>query len=135
VPSWYAGRLIEQRGYARRTFFYYWEETEWCLRARESGWCIMHVPQARLWHKGVQRDYEPNPSVTYYATRNHLLLLANASRPHRGLDCNLGAAPCGTLASWTIKPPMAVQAGAPGCTVGRGPWIFYVIGGQAFSVR
>jgi GT2 family glycosyltransferase len=62
-------------------FFYYWEETEWCLRSTRAGWRILHAPQARLWHKGVQRDYRPKPSVAYYNTRNRLLVLAKHRAP------------------------------------------------------
>ena len=42
-------------------FFIYWEETEWCIRAMRGGWQIFNVPRARVWHKGVQRDYQPVP--------------------------------------------------------------------------
>lgn len=31
------------------------------------------IPRAKIWHKGVQRDYQPGANVTYYATRNRLL--------------------------------------------------------------
>ncbi len=77
--------VIEQVGMLDERFFYYWEETEWCLRSRRGGWKIFHVPAAKLWHKGVQRDYKPNPNVTYYNTRNRLLLLAKHHAPVRVL--------------------------------------------------
>jgi GT2 family glycosyltransferase len=95
--------VIEQVGMLDARFFYYWEETEWCVRAGKAGWQIVHVPQAKLWHKGVQRDYHPKPSVTYYSTRNRLLLLA---KHHAPLVAWLGAwmQILRTLASWTIKP-------------------------------
>ena len=95
--------VIEQVGMLDARFFYYWEETEWCLRAREAGWCILHAPQARLWHKGVQRDYEPNPSVTYYATRNHLLLMAKHHAPLAAWLVTWEQL-LRTLASWSLKP-------------------------------
>jgi hypothetical protein len=41
----------------------------------------MNVPQARLWHKGVQKDYKPDPHVTYYSTRNRLLMLSKHQAP------------------------------------------------------
>lgn len=68
--------LIEQVGDIDERFFYYVEEFDWCVRAKKAGWQIFHVPQAKLWHKGVQRNYQPKPSVTYYATRNNLLILS-----------------------------------------------------------
>ena len=110
VVDWISGcailvrrAVIEQVGTLDERFFYYWEETEWCLRAQRAGWRIMHVPQAKLWHKGVQRDYRPSPNVTYYATRNRLLALQkHHASPlvwaHAWLQI------VRTLSSWTIKP-------------------------------
>ena len=95
--------VIEQIGMLDPKFFYYWEETEWCLRSSEVGWRIVHVPQAQIWHKGVQRDYHPSPTVTYYSTRNRLLMLAK----HRAsLRIWLFAwfQIMRTLTSWSIKP-------------------------------
>jgi hypothetical protein len=95
--------VIEQLGMIDERFFYYWEETEWCLRTRKSGWRIVHVPAAKLWHKGVQRNYNPGPSVTYYNTRNRLMMLAKHRAP---LPVWLRAwwQIARTLLSWTVKP-------------------------------
>jgi GT2 family glycosyltransferase len=95
--------LVEQVGVLDERFYYYWEETEWCIRAKKNGWATMHVPAAKLWHKGVQRDYQPNPSVTYYDTRNWLLLL---SKHHAPLSIRLQAwwRTLRTMTSWTIQP-------------------------------
>ena len=84
-------------------FFYYWEETEWCLRAGRAGWRIVHVPRARLWHKGVQRDYRPKPSVSYYGTRNRFLMLAKHRAPVAVWAMALFET-SRTLASWTVRP-------------------------------
>lgn len=95
--------VIDQVGMIDERYFYYWEETEWCLRAGRAGWRIMHVPQAKMWHKGVQRDYRPKPAVTYYGTRNRLLTLA---KHHAPLLVWLGVwgQLLRTVTSWTIKP-------------------------------
>lgn len=95
--------VIEQVGILDERFFYYWEETEWCIRARKFGWQIMHVPQAKLWHKGVQRDYHPKPSVTYYKTRNRFLTLSKHDAPLTTWIMAWGQI-MRTLASWTVKP-------------------------------
>jgi hypothetical protein len=95
--------VIEKIGGLDVRFFYYWEETDWCLRARENGWKVLHVPQAHLWHKGVQRDYRPGPNVTYYATRNHFLLLSKHQAPLR-VWLYTWAQVLRTLLSWTVKP-------------------------------
>jgi len=94
---------VQQVGMLDANFFIYWEETEWCIRVSRGGWEIYHVPQARLWHKGVKRDYQPKPSFTYYGTRNHLLTL---SKHHAPLVVKLltWIQILRTLISWSIKP-------------------------------
>jgi GT2 family glycosyltransferase len=94
--------VIEQVGGLDERFFYYWEETEWCLRARGHGWMILHVPKAKLWHKGVQRNYRPEPNVTYYNTRNRFLMLSKHKAPLRAWLVLWGQT-LRTLASWSIK--------------------------------
>jgi GT2 family glycosyltransferase len=95
--------LIEHVGALDERFFIYWEEVDWCLRAARAGWHLLHAPQARLWHKGVQRHYRPAPSVTYYSTRNRLLLLAKHHAP-LGVRLAALAALLRTLVSWTLRP-------------------------------
>lgn len=94
---------IEAQGMLDERFFIYYEETEWCLRLAKAGWVILHTPWARLWHKGVQLDYRPRPSVTYYFTRNRFLMLAL-----QGVSPVIWARVFGrvllTVVSWTVKP-------------------------------
>jgi GT2 family glycosyltransferase len=94
---------INQAGMIDERFFYYWEETEWCLRIGKAGWQIVHVPGAKIWHKGVQRNYHPKPSVTYYSTRNRLLMLAKHHAPLR-VWIYSWLQIIRTLASWGLKP-------------------------------
>ena len=94
---------IEQAGLIDERFFYYWEETEWCLRIREAGWRAFVVPHAKIWHKGVQHDYKPSPNITYYATRNRMLLLASRRAPlHAWVKAYNSL--IRTLVSWSVKP-------------------------------
>ena len=95
--------VVEQVGMLDERFFYYWEETEWCLRAGKAGWKVVNVPQAKLWHKGVQPDYDPSPSVTYYNTRNRFLMLAKHHAPLSAWTANLGRT-LRPLLSWTFRP-------------------------------
>jgi GT2 family glycosyltransferase len=102
--------VIEQVGMIDERFFYYWEETEWCMRATRARWRIVHVPQARLWHKGVQRDYRPKPSVSYYNTRNRLLVLAKHRAPLRTRIVVWGQI-ARTLTSMTLRPKWRTSRG------------------------
>lgn len=95
--------VIESVGALDERFFIYWEETEWCVRASEAGWRIVHVPAAKVWHKGVQRQYRPKPSVTYYSTRNHLLMLRLHGAPVAAKAATW-ARVARTLASWSVRP-------------------------------
>jgi GT2 family glycosyltransferase len=95
--------VIEQVGLIDERYFYYWEETEWCLRAAAAGWGILNVPRAKLWHKGVHRDYHPKPQVTYYDTRNQLLTLAKHQAPVTAWIL-VWLRIIRTLSSWTVKP-------------------------------
>lgn len=74
---------IEQAGALDERFFLYWEEVEWCRRIAAGGWRIVHEPAARAWHRGVSVDYRPRPEVSYYMTRNRLLLLKLHRAPLR----------------------------------------------------
>ena len=95
--------VLEQVGLIDASYFYFWEETEWCLRAARAGWRIRQVPAAKLWHKGVQRSYQPRPSITYYATRNRLHTLAKHHAPLRAW-LSAGSEVARTLASWSLRP-------------------------------
>lgn len=94
---------IEQVGGLDDRYFYYWEETEWCLRGRRSGWKVLFVPKSRIWHKGVQRDYQPSPSTTYYWVRNWLMTLSKHQAPWSAW-LFAGAWIARNLAAWTLLP-------------------------------
>ena len=95
--------VVEQVGALDDRFFYYWEETEWCVRARRNRWQIWQVPQAKIWHKGVQRNYSPGPNVTYYAARNKLMMMKKHHAPF-SVWLYTSFQTIRTLVSWTIRP-------------------------------
>lgn len=99
---------IEAVGALDDRFFIYWEETEWCIRTRRGGWDILHVPAAKLWHKGVQRDYRPKPAVTYYLTRNRLLMLSTHHAPWSAW-VTAWTQLLRTLVSWSVRPKWRAQ--------------------------
>jgi GT2 family glycosyltransferase len=95
--------VIEEVGPIDARFFYYWEETEWCVRARRAGWRIVQVPAARLWHKGVTRHYRPGPNIAYYNTRNKLLLMSK-HRAGAGAWLRTWSVLARTLVSHSLRP-------------------------------
>ena len=94
---------IERAGMLDSSFFLYWEETEWCVRVARAGWKIFNVPQAHIWHKGVQRNYEPKPYFTYYGTRNHLCILEKHHAPLQ-VKLYVWINYIRTITSWSLKP-------------------------------
>lgn len=55
-------------------YFLYFEETDWCFRARAAGYPSIFVPSARLWHKvSAAVGGEGSPLMLYFVTRNRLL--------------------------------------------------------------
>jgi GT2 family glycosyltransferase len=94
--------VFEQVGMLDERFYLYEEETDLCLRATKAGWKIIHVPAAKLWHKGVERNYQPQPYVTYYMTRNHWLLLKKHHAPFNTWLHALSRT-VRTMGAWTIR--------------------------------
>jgi GT2 family glycosyltransferase len=68
-------QVFEQIGGLDERFFAYYEEAEFCIRARRAGWSVVHVPTAKVWHKISHRARESSPQVHYYMSRNRLLFL------------------------------------------------------------
>jgi GT2 family glycosyltransferase len=68
-------QAIETIGGLDERFFLYFEETEWCARARRAGYRVCCVPTARIWHKIEPESRAQSPRTVYYMTRNRLLYL------------------------------------------------------------
>jgi GT2 family glycosyltransferase len=56
---------IRQIGMMEESFFLYWEDTEWCARAKERGYSVLFVPASCVWHK-VSSSTVSNSFVQYY---------------------------------------------------------------------
>lgn len=54
-------------------FFLYWEESDWCARARKAGFDITTCPKAYVYHKGSASMPGGKPYTTYYDWRGRLL--------------------------------------------------------------
>lgn len=65
---------IETVGLLDEEYFTYWEETDWCLRAREKGLRCYYVPEARVWHRAA-RSLTPTDEYHYHYERNALMFV------------------------------------------------------------
>lgn len=59
-------------GFLDDDFFIYYEETEFCERARDHGWSVWYVPVTGVYHKETN-DFEHSAFRAYYFTRNRCL--------------------------------------------------------------
>jgi GT2 family glycosyltransferase len=62
--------LFKIIGYLNKDYFAYWEETEWCVRAKRAGYRIINVPAAKVWHKGGATSKKTSGFQEYQMTRN-----------------------------------------------------------------
>ena len=71
-----APRAVWDRvGMLEESFFLYYEETDWCVRAQRAGVAVLAVPGSCLWHESASHGGRTAPYITYYMTRNALRFL------------------------------------------------------------
>ncbi|MGQ0601229.1 MAG: glycosyltransferase family 2 protein [Anaerolineales bacterium] len=67
--------VMNRIGLLEERFFAYYEDTEWCVRARRAGYRVLSVPAAKVLHKITPEARFASNSLAYYLTRNRLLFL------------------------------------------------------------
>jgi GT2 family glycosyltransferase len=65
---------IQKVGLLDEQYFAYWEETDWCVRAKSKDLYCYFIPQARVWHK-ADRSRAPDAKFHYLYRRNALLFV------------------------------------------------------------
>lgn len=96
-------QVIDLVGMLDERFFAYYEETEWCARARRAGFRVVYVPDARMWHKIKMADRTASHSYLYLMARNRLLYL-RCRGAHPGTILVASADVLRTAASWWLRP-------------------------------
>jgi len=68
--------VFRKTGLLDTRLFMYWEDNDFCVRARRDGFRCVFVPSARVWHK-VSRTSAANSAFTLFlSTRNQLIWIA-----------------------------------------------------------
>ena len=66
--------IIEKIGVLEEDYFLYYEDTDFCLRAKNIGYKCLYIPEAKIYHK-VSRSTKPgSSSYIYYHTRNGFVM-------------------------------------------------------------
>jgi GT2 family glycosyltransferase len=97
--------VIDRIGPIDPRFFAYYEETDWCYRARAQGYKIMVVPGSRIWHKVSATNGVDTPLTDYYMIRNSFLFLAKnlSGRTRVEALLRVGFRNIRTITSYTLK--------------------------------
>lgn len=62
--------VFEAVGLFEPAFFCYWEEADFCMRAKQAGFTFAVCPEAKLWHKVSASFTGGKPHIAYYWWRN-----------------------------------------------------------------
>ncbi len=75
--------VIDQIGFFDENFFLWFEEVDFCKRAKETGWKIYYYPGAEIIHRGgasfsqvlsIKNQWQFNKSLLYYFKKHHCFL-------------------------------------------------------------
>jgi GT2 family glycosyltransferase len=78
--------VVESIGPMDESYFLYWEEADWCERARTAGWRVLYAPASRVWHKvGASTATDKSYVKARYEGRNRVAF-HRRNRPRRWLS-------------------------------------------------
>ena len=95
--------FINTVGLPDESYFLYWEDADWGLRARRKKFKLVYCPKSRVWHKEGGTSGGINPLTDYYWTRNGLFFMK------RFYPALLPLIPFSYLAKYTIVKLMRRQ--------------------------
>jgi len=120
-------RVIEKIGGLDAHFFMYWEDVDYSLRARRSGFQLLQVPSALVLHKISQSiGGSENPDAYYYMQRNCYFVSSKGVRVLNRLAMlnrnihNCFWQYCALMENGKIDHACAVAHAAWDCLIGRG---------------
>lgn len=73
--------VIEQVGLFDPDFFLYYEDADWSVRVKKTGYKLVVVPTSVLWHKEMKTVGKRSPAHEYYVSRNNLLFMDKHASP------------------------------------------------------
>ncbi|MGB3906153.1 MAG: glycosyltransferase family 2 protein, partial [Anaerolineae bacterium] len=66
-------QVLQDVGMFQERLFWYYEDPDFCCRARSAGYRIVAVPSARMWHKVSLTAKKAPPFARYLRTRNRVI--------------------------------------------------------------
>lgn len=65
---------VQKIGLLNDKLFAYFEDVDWCLRAKEKKYDIVYAPGSTIWHKGGKTSSKIPELLMYYRVRNRFLI-------------------------------------------------------------
>jgi len=75
--------VVEAIGYLDERFFMYYEDADYCARARASGFRILCVPAAKMWHRVSASLRSDKAALAYWRARGQVLFYRKHARRGR----------------------------------------------------
>ena len=98
--------VIEKSGLMPECYFLYYEELDWSMMIRRTGYDIWYEPAVTVFHKESQTTGQQSPLRTYYITRNRLLFVkrnnSNATR-YLSYAYLIGLVACRDILKYTLQ--------------------------------
>lgn len=66
-------KVFSQIGFLDPKYFLYWEDNDFCQRAKQKSFKVFYLPQSIIWHKNAGSSAVGSQLHDYYLTRNRLL--------------------------------------------------------------
>lgn len=73
--------VVERVGMLDESFFLYFEDTDWSIRAKKAGFKLVVAFSSIVWHKETGSVGRRSPTHEYYVTRNNLLFMKKHAEP------------------------------------------------------
>ncbi len=74
--------VFEKIGFFDEKYFLYYEDSDFCYRAKKAGFKIFYIPEAVVYHDNAKTTGLGSPLQDYYITRNRMIF-ANKFLPFR----------------------------------------------------
>ncbi len=95
----FRNEALKDIGLFDQDYFLYWEDDDWCARAKAKDWALGHLPLPLVRHEVSLGTGSTSPDYLYYNVRNHFLFAHKNYRGYRRSMILMFALGSGVVAS------------------------------------
>ncbi|MEM0203273.1 MAG: glycosyltransferase family 2 protein [Archaeoglobaceae archaeon] len=67
--------VFEKIGFLDERYFFFYEETDFCIKAKRAGFKLKYCPNSKIWHKVSASIGRENPIKIYFLTKNRAIFI------------------------------------------------------------